>query len=412
MKKRMKLFGLVLMCTMVSEMALAQAAMPKAPAIIDSQAEVYKEITYIDNMGTKGTLTSFKGGEDIFKFTFLAQTEIGESMESFYVQQDRITEVIEDKTEYNRPKFWNEQVAKSNGDDQWFDPEKSTHSRVVYTFKDGRLASWKESEGETMFAITKAASKKEKELKKRYAEFVKALKKMIRLGSLLVILLFFIGCSDDDDTINGFTVLQENTIIYFKEVALGFENIPVTEVTRKWRDPMKIFVGGESVSGLREELDEIVADINALTTDGFELEIVQDTLDANYYVYFGSAQGYSAIYPEFSNEILADPGLFNVLFNQRAELFGGHLYVDINRVDITEQRHLLREGITQSIGFARDSDRVQNSIFQRAQTSVTEFADIDRELIRLLYHPDMVVGLDELGTEVVLREIFKKENAD
>ena len=172
---------------------------------------------------------------------------------------------------------------------------------------------------------------------------------------------------------------------------------------------MKIFVGGDPSAQNLNELDRIIGEINALSTDGFYMEQVADSAACNYYVYFGNAATYASYFPEIASFTASNWGLFYVFFNQRAELVGGHMYVDITRADPVEQRHLLREELTQSIGLARDSPRYANSIFQSSWTTTLEYAEIDRELIRLLYHPDMVVGLDALGSEAVIQRIYLDE---
>ncbi len=71
-----------------------------------------------------------------------------------------------------------------------------------------------------------------------------------------------------------------------------------------------------------------------------------------------------------------------------------------------EQKHLLREEFTQSLGLARDSQLYMESIFQSNWTTTIKYAPIDRDLIRLLYHPKMSVGLNEFEVDNALREIL------
>jgi hypothetical protein len=85
------------------------------------------------------------------------------------------------------------------------------------------------------------------------------------------------------------------------------------------------------------------------------------------------------------------------------------MYVDINRANLAEQKHLLREELTQSLGLARDSQEYPESIFQSAWTNTTNYALIDSDLIRLLYHPDMSIGLTKAQVDVVLKEILISE---
>tara|TARA_B100001093_G_scaffold520464_1_gene616279 strand:+ start:7859 stop:8116 length:258 start_codon:yes stop_codon:yes gene_type:complete len=85
------------------------------------------------------------------------------------------------------------------------------------------------------------------------------------------------------------------------------------------------------------------------------------------------------------------------------------MYVDINRANLAEQKHLLREELTQSLGLARDSQKYPESIFQSAWTTTTKYTSIDSDLIRLLYHPDMRIGLTKDQVDVVLKEILYNE---
>ena len=85
------------------------------------------------------------------------------------------------------------------------------------------------------------------------------------------------------------------------------------------------------------------------------------------------------------------------------------MYVDLIRANSVEQRHLLREELTQSLGLAKDSPLYEQSIFQSRFTETNEYADIDKDLIRLLYHPNTKVGLTKAQVEEVLRNILLSE---
>ena len=56
-----------------------------------------------------------------------------------------------------------------------------------------------------------------------------------------------------------------------------------------------------------------------------------------------------------------------------------------------------------------DSEEYLESIFQSAWTTTNEYAEIDKDLIRLLYHPDVNIGLNENQLDEVLREILINE---
>jgi hypothetical protein len=85
------------------------------------------------------------------------------------------------------------------------------------------------------------------------------------------------------------------------------------------------------------------------------------------------------------------------------------MYVDIFRANEQAQWHLLREELTQSLGLAQDSERYLNSIFQINWTIISSYSQIDKDIIRLLYHPNMKVGLNENEVDLLLRPILLNE---
>jgi hypothetical protein len=232
--------------------------------------------------------------------------------------------------------------------------------------------------------------------------------------NLLVVLaasVFLISCSKDDEAIApGLTAYNESVVDYFKEVALGFEFGNESKITRRWEGNMKLFIGGKPTPVLIAETNRIVGEINDLANNEFNVEVVSDSLQSNFYIFFGSGNSYAAIFPAQSSFVASNWGLFSVSYPSSGVLFKGHMYVDINRANLIEQKHLLREELTQSLGLARDSDLYPESIFQQSfSTKTTEYAPIDKDLIRLLYHPKMKVGLDRDQVDKLLRDILLAE---
>ncbi|MDC0591930.1 DUF2927 domain-containing protein [Balneolaceae bacterium] len=222
-----------------------------------------------------------------------------------------------------------------------------------------------------------------------------------------------LSASNEEEDISSTTKLTEyeiDVINYFKDIALGFEFGDASRITRRWGSNMKIFIGGTPPSELLSELNTIINEINSLSTLGFSHEIVDDSLQSNYYIYFGSGRSYAEIFPSQSNLVESNWGLFTIYWDSSNELFTGHMYVDTYRASLNEQKHLLREELTQSLGLARDSYLYSDSIFQQAfSTKVTKYAQIDKDLIRLLYHPEMSVGLNANQVDSILRKILQEE---
>lgn len=231
------------------------------------------------------------------------------------------------------------------------------------------------------------------------------MKNIIRFFLCAMLATFVSSCSSEDDITSSFEIGDEEVIGYFKDIALGFEFGNANRVTRKWNTDMKIFVGGNPSDALTSELNQIVSEINNLTRDGFSVSIVNSSSQSNFFIFFGSGDDYADLYPGQEGFVESNWGLFSIFWLDD-QLNSGHMYVDIFRANTIEQRHLLREELTQSLGLARDSFRYDDSIFQSEWTRTTEYSEIDRELIRLLYHPDMNVGLDENEVDPILRNIL------
>ncbi len=231
-----------------------------------------------------------------------------------------------------------------------------------------------------------------------------------RLLPLFFVIVLLSACSDDEVG-KELTAYDERVIQYFEEIALGFEYGGATEVTRKWATDMKIFVGGNKTPELMNELQTIIGEINNLATDGFNIRIVTDTLQSNYYVFLGPGATYAERFPSLATLVTDNWGLFSVYWDPAEQIYRGHMYVDIERANPAEEKHLLREELTQSLGLAKDSnsDLYLNSIFQAKWTTTAAYDDIDKDLIRLLYHPNMQTGLNQEQVEALLREILLGE---
>jgi hypothetical protein len=232
-----------------------------------------------------------------------------------------------------------------------------------------------------------------------------------RIYISLLLLFLLSSCADDEVKVDdGLDAYSKSVIAYFKEIALGFEFGGATKVTRRWETTMKIYVGGNPNAAHLAELSKIINEVNLLATTSFEMMVVSDSSQSNYYLFCGSGDQFGAIYPGLKNLVAANFGLFNVYWNGQDAIISGFMYVDIMRANEQEQLHLLREELTQSLGLANDSFLYPESIFQQDfATKVTEYAKIDKDLIRLLYHPEMENGLDETKVDIVLTKILKAE---
>ena len=224
--------------------------------------------------------------------------------------------------------------------------------------------------------------------------------------------LVWIGCSDPEEPAPELPFFQEQVIDYFKEIALGFENGGASEVTRKWAGPMKLYVGGPGKNDFTiATIEETIATLNALATDGFEIQWVSDSSQSNAYVFLGSKEQFIQIFPDAANSLVGNLAYFNVWWNNDL-INTARIFIETQSSSLTQQRSLIFEEITQSLGLGKDSPRYPDSIFYEIPSDggfAQGLSELDKELVRLLYHPSMSVGLSATEVEKLLREILAAE---
>ena len=154
---------------------------------------------------------------------------------------------------------------------------------------------------------------------------------------------------------------------------------------KKWYKDMKIFVKGNKVGYLMNELNKVVSELNGLIS-GINIEIVDSESESNFIVYFGGQKGYNQICPTSIGYTEHNYGLF-VINSSNGEITDGSMYVDIDRTSRSNgEKHLLREELTQSLGLTNDSYKYPESIFYGEWTETTKYTELDKEVIKILYN--------------------------
>jgi hypothetical protein len=192
-------------------------------------------------------------------------------------------------------------------------------------------------------------------------------------------------------------VLTQNYEIntYFNEIVSKNEFNNKTSIN-KWNKDVKIFICDNTkdnmyskgtdndVMVLKTELQKIVKELNDHINE-ITIEIVEVQDSANFLIYLGSENWYNSCVPKSVNYTKNNLGLF-LISKSNNTITKGTMYVDIYRTEtINEKKHLLREELTQSLGFFNDSWLYPESIFYQGWTDVTEYSDMDKEIIKTLY---------------------------
>jgi len=215
------------------------------------------------------------------------------------------------------------------------------------------------------------------------------------------------------------TAYEKELISYFKEIALQSEYDDNPERTIKWGRPMILFVFKEQefrpqMSAIKKTVDEI----NQLATDGFKIMLTDNLSNSNSVLYLCDKEKIAEIDEHFYEMLTKGidydiSGLAYSEFVMETHVIDKAL-IFVNPEDaIDVQESTILEEITQSLGLAFDSKTYPNSIFykdkNKLEVRIKEYSELDRDIVRLLYHPKMKAGLDSIELEKVIKKILMSE---
>lgn len=227
----------------------------------------------------------------------------------------------------------------------------------------------------------------------------------------LVISIFISSCSEDEELI---TVYEQSVIDYFIEVGLGSESGNIPAITRKWITPMKIFIKDEatiefSLDIIKQSVDEF----NSLVTDGFTVEIVNDSIISNAYLFLGTVSDFENLYPDLPSPSIT--GFASVYTNNNNNIYKVVIFINPQILfSGTRKKNVIKEELMHSLGFLKHSSKYPESILYSDSNSSNpgfseEYSQRDRDIIRLLYHPSVSSGLDSIHVAEILKNILKSE---
>ena len=204
---------------------------------------------------------------------------------------------------------------------------------------------------------------------------------------IVIIVLVQYGCSKPagikkENILKDFT---KEELEYFYEVAFYREFRPGSVPLFYWKRDVRVRLNDEYTQSDSLELVRIVKELNELI-DVIEIQIVEENpnLEIHYLKLLDFYQ-----FPRYQP---GNRGYFSI----QSGLFGlfprGYVLIDKNQSPRI-RNHLIREELTQSLGLMNDSWKYPESIFYHGWTNTTEFADIDRKLIQLLYNYNLLYAM-------------------
>lgn len=149
----------------------------------------------------------------------------------------------------------------------------------------------------------------------------------------------------------------------------------------KWENDVKIFLEGDTASEeVKNEIDLILKDLNELV-ESIHISVVNNKNDANSFLFIGDFDSFKLKYG------LKNSGRFYgyaATFSLGSTIVESFIFIS-NNISGVELKSVLREEITQSLGFTNDSWLYTDSIFYQGGNSVCNFSELDKKIIKRHY---------------------------
>ena len=195
----------------------------------------------------------------------------------------------------------------------------------------------------------------------------------------------------------------EDVILYFQEVSLDaeFTNFGDPSRLQKWDTPICYCIYGNPTEKDLEILSDFTQWLN--TVGGFPgIYEVQDPSEANLDIHFCTQQEMVSLLGE--NFQYMDGG---VTFWYRED----RIYDAIIccRTDLSQElrNSVILEELYNGLGPVQDTALRADSIIYSGYSEPQELTEIDRLLLRLLYHPDLQCGMDADTCAQVIRQLYE-----
>ena len=184
------------------------------------------------------------------------------------------------------------------------------------------------------------------------------------------------------------TKYDQETMEYFREITLKSEfNDKIKRQPIKYKSDVKIYLQGFTDKFIEDEVNRILQDLNAII-DPIELYTVNKKSDANMVVFLGDLQSFLTLNTDLidSPQLNTCDGYFK-LRTRGDEILSSRIFINLKKQEGSlDLQDCLREEISQSLGAINDSYLYPTSTFYQGENYVTEYSELDVNVLKLLYN--------------------------
>lgn len=166
---------------------------------------------------------------------------------------------------------------------------------------------------------------------------------------------------------------------YYEEIVKQTENGDIAFFPRRWADKVRIQVHGDPNPDDLHELGRVVAELNELIAP-IHLELTET--DANLDLHFIPVNEFLKTLPQYKSY---NPGFHWVWWDDAGTIYRAVVLISTTNLSQSARNHIIREELTQSLGFLNDSARFPDSIFYRGWSTTSRFSELDRSIIHKHY---------------------------
>lgn len=190
--------------------------------------------------------------------------------------------------------------------------------------------------------------------------------------------------------------VDAEALSYLDEVALsGFEFGSAPHVVYKWTHDIEVSVSGSLGDSDKSAVRTVIADLNELIAP---LQVRQVASGGDITIWYGEDSEFSRRLPGYTP---GNRGYFQVKYGMDYSLHASSILIS-TEVNAAARAHLVREELTQSLGFFSDSWTEEASIFYQGWTTISRYSEQDKAIIRMLYDSRIKPGMTPARVHSIL----------
>ena len=203
--------------------------------------------------------------------------------------------------------------------------------------------------------------------------------------------------------IEGLSV--EDVILYFNEVVLDSEFVTSGDPSyvQKWADPISFMLHGTYTQTDYEVLTELVTQLNGI--EGFPgMYECWEESQARLNIYFCTQQELNDRMSNMTQDTSLD-GAVTFWYDEGDRIYSEIICIRTD-LDQTLRNSVILEEIYNGLGPVQDTTLREDSIIYQYSSTALSLTDTDILLLKLLYHPSMLCGMNPGEAHSVIRELY------